>query len=433
MQKVNLTGRNSVFDVVYKDVVCPFFETFTDSRSSNKSIPFSNFLRSGFALFSTKSKSLQSFLKSCTIKQGNLKSIYGIDKVPKATQLREVLDQVDPQKLRRCFHLLYKEALRKGVVSKLKYWNNQLILSIDGVQHFASKKVSCPNCLSRKQKDGNVSHYHAMLSASFVHPNISIVLPVEHEPIINQDGSNKNDCERNAFNRLLTIIEAYYKRQKMILTLDALYACAPVIRRISANPNWNYIIAIKPKGNKHLFAQIEEAKKKNKLHVHTCQRDGESQVYTYLNGVELNKKNKDIKVNVLLFEKTDQEGKTTHFSWITNTQLSKKNVYQAMRTARSRWHIENKVFNTLKNQGYNLNHNFGHGNKNLCTVFAYLMMLAFFCDQLQAALCILFKKGVEVLRAKTELWDTIRAIFERDSCANMATILTIIGYEYDTS
>ena len=48
---------------------------------------------------------------------------------------------------------------------------------------------------------------------------------------------------------------------------------------------------------------------------------------------------------------------------------------QLMRAGRARWKIENETFNTLKNQGYCFEHNFGHGEKNLSTVFA--LMLAF--------------------------------------------------------
>jgi hypothetical protein len=36
-----------------------------------------------------------------------------------------------------------------------------------------------------------------------------------------------------------------------------------------------------------------------------------------------------------------------------------------MRGGRARWKIENETFNTLKNQGYNLGHNYGLGKKNL--------------------------------------------------------------------
>ncbi|PJD91453.1 MAG: hypothetical protein CK424_06460 [Legionella sp.] len=43
----------------------------------------------------------------------------------------------------------------------------------------------------------------------------------------------------------------------------------------------------------------------------------------------------------------------------------------------------NETFNTLKNQGYNFEHNYGHGYKNLCSVMTMLMMLAFLMDQVQ--------------------------------------------------
>jgi len=48
-----------------------------------------------------------------------------------------------------------------------------------------------------------------------------------------------------------------------------------------------------------------------------------------------------------------------------------KNAYQIMRGGRARWKIENETFNTLKNQGYNFEHNYGLGKKNLSVVFGY--------------------------------------------------------------
>ena len=35
----------------------------------------------------------------------------------------------------------------------------------------------------------------------------------------------------------------------------------------------------------------------------------------------------------------------------------------------TRWKIENETFNTLKNQGYHAEHNFGHGNQYLAYNF----------------------------------------------------------------
>src|SRR3954466_14294211 len=44
---------------------------------------------------------------------------------------------------------------------------------------------------------------------------------------------------------------------------------------------------------------------------------------------------------------------------------------------RARWKIENETFNVLKTNGYNLEHNFGHGKKTLASVLVTLNLLAF--------------------------------------------------------
>jgi hypothetical protein len=64
-------------------------------------------------------------------------------------------------------------------------------------------------------------------------------------------------------------------------------------------------------------------------------------------------------------------------SWVTDLRVTKGTVYQLRRGERARWRIENETFNTLKNQGYHFEHNYGHGYQHLSVVFAVLMMLAF--------------------------------------------------------
>jgi hypothetical protein len=82
-----------------------------------------------------------------------------------------------------------------------------------------------------------------------------------------------------------------------------------------------------------------------------------------------------------------------------------------MRGGRSRWKVENETFNTLKNQGYNFEHNYGHGNKYLSTILAMLMMLAFMIDQIQQHSCPLFNAALKKAGAKYSLWEKIRGLF----------------------
>ena len=64
----------------------------------------------------------------------------------------------------------------------------------------------------------------------------------------------------------------------------------------------------------------------------------------------------------------DKKVKKKYFTWIANVKITRQNVFCLMKGVRARWRIENEIFNTHKNQGYNFEHNFGHGKENLCSV-----------------------------------------------------------------
>ena len=57
--------------------------------------------------------------------------------------------------------------------------------------------------------------------------------------------------------------------------------------------------------------------------------------------------------------------------------VSRENVEDIAACARARWKIENETFNVLINNGYHLEHNFGHGKQHLAMIFATLNLLAF--------------------------------------------------------
>jgi hypothetical protein len=99
------------------------------------------------------------------------------------------------------------------------------------------------------------------------------------------------------------------------------------------------------------------------------------------------------------------------FSWVTDLLLTPESVWAIMRGGRARWKIENETFNTLKNQGYHLEHNYGHGEKNLSVVLALVMMLAFLVDQVQQLCCPVFQAAWHKLGTKRQLWEEIRHHF----------------------
>ena len=119
--------------------------------------------------------------------------------------------------------------------------------------------------------------------------------------------------------------------------------------------------------------------------------------------------------------------KTGRCGWVTNHDITDKNLYELMRGGRARWKIENETFNTLKNQGYQFEHNFGHGKKNLHTVFAFLMMLAFLIDQVQEATCGLFQRAMEYRKTRRAFWEKMRSLFCDYFIESWEDIFTAIG------
>lgn len=132
----------------------------------------------------------------------------------------------------------------------------------------------------------------------------------------------------------------------------------------------------------------------------------------FVNGVSLNDSNQDLVVNYLEYSEYDLQGNfIRRFSWVTDLKITKCNAQLLVRGGRARWKIENETFNTLKNQGYHFEHNFGHGSQNLSVVFGVLMMLAFLIDQVQEISCSLFRAVLTKVGSKRMLWERIRSHF----------------------
>lgn len=388
------------------------FEQVPEHRCANASYQLADILRSGFAMFSLKSPSLLSFREQTRVESRNLKAIYHIGDIPGDTQMRAALDPVDPARLRGLFPKLFATLSEAGVVKEYHYWRDHVIVSVDGVEHFSSTKVHCPHCTTRTRRDGSTSYHHAGLAAVMIHPAHAEVIPLDFEPILNQDGAKKNDCERNAAKRLSAALDERYPDLKIILVEDALYANAPHIRQITGY-GWRYVLNVKPDSHPSLEKQFAGRRSTGQVReLRQTDPQGVQHYFAWTNDLCLCESATDVKVNYLLYEQTDKQGQVTRWTWITNLPLEARTVESVMSAGRGRWKIENETFNTLKNQGYHFEHNYGHGTQNLATVLAVLMFLAFTVDQMIQRCWQLFRQVRAGLRTKAKLWESLRSLFK---------------------
>ena len=408
------------------------FEKIPDQRTDKVKISLPDALLSGFAMFSLKDPSLLAFdtRRKDEMKVKNLKHIYNIDTVPCDTQMRKILDDVEPEELSPIFSDIFRQAQRGKVLEKLVFMDGCYLLSGDGTTYFSSKPIHCPSCLEKKNsKTGEVTYSHQIFGAAIVHPDFQEVIPVFPEPIEKQDGKTKNDCERNASKRFLEQFRKAHPHLGVIMIEDGLSSNAPHIRELRTH-NMHFILGVKPGDHEFLFQQVEVATNSGNTTEHRVTIDNVTHKFRFLNEVALNSSNQDVVVNFLEYWEIQEDGTTQHFSWVTDFEIIRDNAFQLMRGGRARWKIENETFNTLKNQGYHFEHNYGHGDNHLSVVFALLMMLAFLVDQIQQLACQLFRAVWQKEGSKTGMWEHMRALFYSLEFASMVDIFRALLYGY---
>ena len=385
------------------------FAHIPDYRPADVDIALPDVLMSAFAMFSLKAPSLLAFDKERT--EGNLHTIYGIQRVPCDTSMREILDPVSPKWLRPVFTSVFRQLQRGKALETLTFLDGHYLLALDGTAYFSSKTIHCASCLHRVHRNGSLTYAHQLLGAAIIHPDQRAVIPLMPEPIINRDGTDKNDCERNAAKRFVAKLRQDHPHLKFIVTEDSLSSNAPHIETLQDH-DLHYILGVKEGDHAYLFQQVQAVEHAGRVisYERHDRAAGLVHRFRFLNDVPLNASHAEVRVNFIEDWEMGQD-KSQHFSWITDLRVTKRNVFHLMRGGRARWKIENETFNTLKNQGYHFEHNYGHGEQHLSVVLAMLMMLAFLVDQAQQLCCALFRAVWLKLGSKRLLWERMRALF----------------------
>jgi len=404
------------------------FSKVPEHRPLNIEISLGDALMSGFALFSLKDPSLLAFDERRAAPE-NLQRLYHIQQIPSDTQMRTILDDVAPEHLRAVFKHVFQNLRQEKILRRLCFMGHYYLVSLDGTGYFSSQKVHCEQCLERKNsRTGEITYTHQLLGGAIIRPGYAEVVPLCPEPIVKQDGSTKNDCERNAAKRFLKHLRADYPHIPFIIVEDALSANAPHIQELQRH-NLHFILGVKPGDHAHLFDYVADAHAQGVTSEFEQTVDGVTQRFRWLNDVPLNASHPQVRVNFLAYWEI-QGDQVKHFTWITDFVITPENAPTLMRGGRARWKIENETFNTLKNQGYHFEHNFGHGHHYLSVVFALLMMLAFAVDQAQQLACPLFQAAWHKIGSKRRLWERMRALFGDLPFPSMTAIWRALAFGF---
>jgi len=385
---------------------------------------------SALALFYLQDPSLLQFQRRFQdqLQTNNLSPTFGVSRIPCDSQFRALLDRHDYQPLSACFadwigRMQYTKWLPHYQVLDARY-----LITLDGTQYFSSHQIHCEHCLTTTGKDGSTRYHHDILQAAIVHPDKREVLPLAPEFVRNSDSRDgeyhKQDCELKAGYRMLERLRADYPRMAAVIVADSLYSKQPVIERLRAG-RFSFLLVAKPGDHKCLYQEVDLLRQANLLNRHVSVEDrGVRREYEWVTEVPLTGKADAPLVNFIQF-RIIKRGKVTYRNaWVTDLEPRGDNIVQLVRAARARWKIENEGFNTLKNQGYHLEHNFGHGEQHLSEALFVLNLLAFFMHQIFALVDGLYQRVRTLFSSRRAFWDEVRSMFRLFLIVSWDQVLT---------
>ena len=381
-------------------------------------------LMSGLAVFTFKFPSLLKFDEARaedSILQQNLTRLFQVEATPCDTHMRSRLDPLPPEVCRPAFQKIFTLLQRGKVLDDFRFFGDHYLVSLDGTGVFSSHDIHCDQCCIKEHRDGSKTYYHQIVAGALVHPDQKVVFPFAPEPIVKEDGDKKNDCERNASKRWIKDFKREHPHLKAVILADGLASNAPFIQMLQEN-NLRYILVCQEGDHKFLTDWVQNADKEDSPIINGTIPNGEG-TYQYMKDVPLNGKEDAPKVTVVRYAEKILKGKkesTRKWMWVTDLNVTPKNIKEFVKGARARWKIENETFNTLKNQGYEFEHNFGHGTQYLTQVFSNLMMLAFLVDQCLQRLNKRFQEALAKCKGKKYLWQRM---------LHMVNILIIPNFE----
>lgn len=404
----------------YRELLRTAFRQVPDERDPQRiTWKLHDVLMSGFAMFFFQHPNLLQFQQRMESHTGrsNLQRLFGVESVPSDTQMRQLLD--DPAALaplRRVLPQVFEKMRQTGWTARLVTevgGNKYYTVALDGSQYFSSTKIACEHCLRRKDKTGEIHYSHVVVGATMVRAGSHDILPLDAEQVRNTDGQEKQDCELKAAKRLVERLRQEHRQLSLLVMGDDLYAHEPFILDLRAL-RMNFVLVAKPTSHQELYEWVEDL---DRLGHCVKGRWEEGPLakrryfeYRIASQVPLTQSDQ-VSVNFVEVWERNKAGKVIyHNAWVTDLEVRAENVATVVSIGRSRWKIENEQFNVHKNHGYELEHNYGHGEGGLSMVFYLLNLLAFIAHQVLELGDRLYQRcrGRESRRS---LWEQLRVYF----------------------
>lgn len=335
-----------------------------------------------------------------------------------------VLDKLDLDGPRNCIEKVINKAERNKAFRDDTYGTLRCV-AIDGWEPYASYDRHCPYCLTREVSVKNhatgeiekrTQYYHRYVVAMLVAPVLDLVLGIA--PVLNDEARRDlgedahHEGELTAAHRLIDSLHETYGNFIDAFVLDALYANGPVMTRLDKY-NYGGFIVLKKEANEPLKEALDLWQSKPPCNSYDDRDSKEHIDYWDVDDIETLDTYKG-KVRVIRALITKADGKSSTWCFALVGKARKSGLRSALKTIRSRWHIENTAFNQWV-QYWNLKHVFHHTANAL---LAIVMLWSLVFNLLQ----LFIYRRLKHQRKPKDPADTIRHIVEK-MLRNLGSIL----------
>jgi hypothetical protein len=393
------------------------FEASPDYRQGeNTTYAIQDAAVGAFSVFFMQSPSFLAHQRDMQRKQGrnNAASLFGVERIPSDPQIRNLLDPIAPEHLRAPYWAIFAALQAEGHLQQHVGYGQTLLIALDGTYYFSSQKLHCDNCTVHTH--GQQTRYsHAAVTPVLVAPGQTAVIPLEPEFIEPQDGSEKQDCEQQAVKRWLGRNAQRFAPWSVTILTDDLHSRQPFCSLLLQH-QCNFILTCKPDSHPTLYTELELLDKIGGIaYQQLRQFNGRfTEVWhcRYVNQLPLRSSEDTLFVNWgevrIVHEQTGEL--LYHNSFMTNHTLTDQTVQPILRSGRSRWKIENENNNVLKNYGYHLEHNFGHGQHYLSAILVMLNLLAFLLHTVLSLTSVKYQRLRQALGTRRTFFDDLRTL-----------------------
>ena len=428
------------------ELLATTFGELEDPRTADQlTYPLHDTLMSGFALMFFQHPSLLQFQRAMQQKRRrcNLETVFGVHEVPSDTQMREILDGVEIEPVRALLPQLWEKVRRAGWGGRFtttlpsgQHQGTYYTVALDGSEYFHSTKVQCPHCLRQPDSKGQVHYSHMVVGATLVRAGSHQVVPLDAEEVRNPAAdSHPQDCELTAGKRLIARLRREHPQMALIVIGDDLYAHVPFVEQLQ-QLRLHYVLVAKPPSHPTLMAAVAAAEEQGVNQQGQWQEGngGRQRTYTYriVRHMPLALESAVRVTYVEVWAHSASGQLLYHNSWITDLDVDTTNVAVVVTIGRTRWKIENEHFNVHKNHGYELTHNYGHGQQTLSRVFYLLNLLAYVAHVLLALGDRLYQR-CRAQESRRELWAALRALVNGLLVESWAHLLRVYLEEAEAS